>query len=215
MNSIFLSGKTKWLSNISSENQIENIKGILGTRHKTKSGEVKFDNFRFSVWGNTARRFYEDIKTGQIVALKGYLTQGKTNTGVTYTEICVEEYIPFIQTAAKSNTQIEHSTVKPSMTMKASAGANAQDTVETMVSDELKASIVRMSSVPAEETQASSTPNDVSTAQTDGSHADAEESANSMEAAAGDQSIVARSDDEAESPVTVQIDNTQSDQVTE
>lgn len=208
MNSTFISGKTKWMSSISSENQLDHLEGILQTRHKTKSGEVKFDNFRFSIWGNTARRFHDDIKIGQIVAVKGYLTTGKTNTGATYTEICVEEYIPFIQTAAKPNAQIEPAMVKYATVKSAAAKlsadvdgdtvTNSQDSVEAMVSDELKASIARMASAQVEAERDSTAPNQVGTAQPDKIHEDseAEQTANPMEPAVDDPSIIALPDDE-------------------
>ena len=191
MNSTFISGKFKWKNRVSSENQIDHLEGILGTRHKTKSGEVKFDNFRFSVWGNTARRFHDEIKIGQIVALKGYLTTGKTNTGATYTEICVEEYIPFIQTTAKSNTRIESATAKLSTDVDGDTVTDPQDSVEAMVSDELKASIARMASAQIEADQVNAIPTDDSDADVVATHP-----AIPMDPAVDDQNIIAQPDDE-------------------
>ena len=47
----------------------------LGVRHKTRSGETRFEYYRVSAWHKTALWAQARLRRGQLVSVAGYLTQ--------------------------------------------------------------------------------------------------------------------------------------------
>ena len=47
----------------------------LGVRHKTRSGETRFEYYRVSAWHKTALWAQDRLRRGQLVSVAGYLTQ--------------------------------------------------------------------------------------------------------------------------------------------
>ena len=47
----------------------------LGVRHKTRSGETRFEYYRVSAWHKTALWAQDKFRRGQLVSVAGYLTQ--------------------------------------------------------------------------------------------------------------------------------------------
>lgn len=47
----------------------------LGVRHKTRSGETRFEYYRVSAWHKTALWAQDRFRRGQLVSVAGYLTQ--------------------------------------------------------------------------------------------------------------------------------------------
>ena len=47
----------------------------LGVRHKTRSGETRFEYYRVSAWHKTALWAQDKLRRGQLVSVAGYLTQ--------------------------------------------------------------------------------------------------------------------------------------------
>lgn len=47
----------------------------LGVRHKTRSGETRFEYYRVSAWHKTALWAQNKLRRGRFVGVAGYLTQ--------------------------------------------------------------------------------------------------------------------------------------------
>ena len=47
----------------------------LGVRHKTRSGEMRFEYYRISAWHKTALWAQDKLQRGQLISVAGYLTQ--------------------------------------------------------------------------------------------------------------------------------------------
>ena len=62
----------------------------INIRHRTKSGEIRTEVYPVSAWHECARRTDQNLHAGQLVAVRGYLTQKKDHS----IEICAEEVIP-------------------------------------------------------------------------------------------------------------------------
>ena len=63
----------------------------LGVRHKTRSGETRFEYYRVSAWHKTALWAQARLRRGQLVSVAGYLTQRAEET-LRCAEIVAEQF---------------------------------------------------------------------------------------------------------------------------
>ena len=67
----------------------------LGVRHKTRSGETRFEYYRVSAWHKTALWAQDKLRRGQLVSVAGYLTQRtvyRTEETLRCAEIVAEQF---------------------------------------------------------------------------------------------------------------------------
>lgn len=67
----------------------------LGVRHKTRSGETRFEYYRVSAWHKTALWAQDKLQRGQIISVVGYLTQRtvqRTEETLRCSEIVAEQF---------------------------------------------------------------------------------------------------------------------------
>ena len=65
-------------------------------QHKTRAGQVRHEQYRCNAWRNIALRGAQSLQEGQMVMLRGYLTQRAVQVGeVAYsqTEVTAEEFV--------------------------------------------------------------------------------------------------------------------------
>lgn len=65
-------------------------------QHKTRAGQIRHEQYRCNAWRNIALRGAQSLRDGQMVMLRGYLTQRAVRAGeVEYsqTEVTAEEFV--------------------------------------------------------------------------------------------------------------------------
>ena len=76
MNKVFLTGMIANAPTLRMESgEVPHLTFRLGVRHKTRSGETRFEYYRVSAWHKTALWAQDKLRRGQLVSVAGYLTQ--------------------------------------------------------------------------------------------------------------------------------------------
>ena len=98
MNKVFISGKILDTPTLRVENgTAPHLVLALSVRHKTRSGEARWEAYRISAWNGVAQWGAANLTRGQTVAVHGYLTQRQISAGeasAITTEIAAEEFFP-------------------------------------------------------------------------------------------------------------------------
>ena len=76
MNRLYIDGKIASEPVFKMEfGEVPHLTFWLGVRHKTRSGETRFEYYRVSAWHRTALWAQDRLRRGQFVSVAGYLTQ--------------------------------------------------------------------------------------------------------------------------------------------
>ncbi len=94
MNQVFISGIIADRPRLTQpENGTAHLMFVLSVRHRTAKGVVKQELYTVNAWNRVALWGAEQLAQGQLVAMRGYLTQHARENGVLAVEITAEEFL--------------------------------------------------------------------------------------------------------------------------
>ncbi len=94
MNQVYISGKIADRPRLTrAENGSAHLMFALSVRHRTARGVVKQELYTVNAWNKAALWGAEQLAQGQLVALRGYLTQHTGEGGVLTVEVTAEEFL--------------------------------------------------------------------------------------------------------------------------
>ena len=94
MNQVFISGIIADRPRLTQpENGAAHLMFALSVRHRTAKGVVKQELYTVNAWNRVALWGAEQLAQGQLVAMRGYLTQHARENGVLAVEITAEEFL--------------------------------------------------------------------------------------------------------------------------
>lgn len=134
--------------------QPNHVSGFLGIRSRKQNGEIKYEAFPYSVYNRVAQRYMERVHVGDLVVVKGHLSQVRTKIGTTYTEVVVDEFYlvaarpltatPVVLPApvvspTSTDTQADHA----SLGLTEPSGSD-ETSIETMITNEVQSFIDKL-----------------------------------------------------------------------
>ena len=94
MNQVYISGKIADRPRLTrAETGSAHLMFALSVRHRTARGVVKQELYTVNAWNKAAQWGAEQLAQGQLVALRGYLTQHTGEGGVLTVEVTAEEFL--------------------------------------------------------------------------------------------------------------------------
>ena len=101
MNQVYISGHVAGMPVLRMEKEITpHLLFSLDVQHRTRAGQIRHEQYKCNAWNNVALRGAENLKDGQMVVIRGYLTQRKIKVGET--NLVMET--PVVYDAAGSET---------------------------------------------------------------------------------------------------------------
>lgn len=97
MNNVFVSGIIATAPILKKETEtIPHLVFSLGTRHKTRTGKLKYEKYTVNAWNHVALWGASNLEVGQPLTVQGYLTQRivkMDDLSFVMTEITAEKFI--------------------------------------------------------------------------------------------------------------------------
>lgn len=95
MNQVYISGKIADRPRLTrAENGSAHLMFALSVRHRTAKGLVKQELYTVNAWNRVAQWGEKELEQGELVGVKGYLTQHRGENGMVCVEVTAEEILP-------------------------------------------------------------------------------------------------------------------------
>ena len=95
MNQVYISGKIADRPRlVETENGREHLLFGVSVRHRTAKGLVKQEIYTVNAWNRVAQWGEKELEQGELVGVKGYLTQHRGENGMVCVEVTAEEILP-------------------------------------------------------------------------------------------------------------------------
>ncbi|HIS03194.1 MAG TPA: single-stranded DNA-binding protein [Candidatus Pullichristensenella avicola] len=95
MNQVYISGMIADRPRlVEVENGTEHLIFGVSVRHRTAKGLVKQEIYTVNAWNGVAQWGGKALAQGELVGIKGYLTQHRGENGTIYVEVTAEEILP-------------------------------------------------------------------------------------------------------------------------
>lgn len=106
MNKVYISGKLVDEPRLRMDGDSQHLILKLRVAHRKRTGEHRSEDYQVNAWNRIAQWGASNLERGQVVALRGYLTQNASNNHAT--EVTAEEFFPVCTPSLEQRTDEEH-----------------------------------------------------------------------------------------------------------